>query len=280
MAYPDRFLLAGIMGHPVMHSRSPRLHNFWLEKHGLLGRYVPLAVKPEGLAAALKALPALGFRGCNLTIPHKVLALPMMDRTDAASKRIGAINCVTVEDDGSLSGTNNDGYGYIESIRAERPAWKADAGPIVVLGAGGGARAILVALADSGAREIFLLNRTDARATALARELGAPIKSAAWADRSRVLDGAAMVINSTSQGMVGQPALEIDLDALPKAALVSDIVYIPKETPLLAAARARGNPTVGGLGMLLHQARPAFKGWFGVMPEVTAELVAAIEATL
>jgi shikimate dehydrogenase len=280
MAHPDRFLLAGIMGHPVMHSRSPRLHNFWLEKHGLLGRYVPLAVKPEGLAAALKALPALGFRGCNLTIPHKVLALPMMDRTDAASKRIGAINCVTVEDDGTLSGTNNDGYGYVESILAERPTWKADAGPIVVLGAGGGARAILVALADRGAREIHLLNRTDARATELARELGAPVKAAAWPDRNRVLDGAAMVINTTSQGMVGQPALDIALDALPKTALVSDIVYIPKETPLLAAARARGNPTVGGLGMLLHQARPAFKGWFGVRPEVTPELVAMIEATL
>jgi shikimate dehydrogenase len=280
MSHPDRFLLAGIMGHPVMHSRSPKLHNFWLEKHGLVGRYVPLAVKPEGLAAALKALPALGFRGCNLTIPHKVLALPMMDRTDAASKRIGAINCVTVEEDGSLSGTNNDGYGYIQSIRAAHPAWTADAGPVVVLGAGGGARAILVALADAGARTIHLLNRTDARATELAAALGAPVKAAAWADRNRILDGAAMVINTTSQGMVGQPALDISLDALPKTALVSDIVYIPRETPLLAAARARGNPIVGGLGMLLHQARPAFKGWFGVLPEVTPDLVATIEATL
>ncbi len=280
MSYPDRFLLAGIMGHPVMHSRSPKLHNFWLEKHGLVGRYVPLAVKPEGLAAALKALPALGFRGCNLTIPHKILALPMMDRTDAASKRIGAINCVTVEDDGSLSGTNNDGYGYIQSVRAAQPTWRADAGPIVVFGAGGGARAILVALADAGAREIHVLNRTDARATDLAAALGAPLKAVAWADRVRVLSGAAMVVNTTSQGMVGQPALDVELDALPKTALVSDIVYIPRETPLLAAARARGNPTVGGLGMLLHQARPAFKGWFGVMPEVTPELVALIEATL
>jgi shikimate dehydrogenase len=280
MSHPDRFLLAGIMGHPVMHSRSPKLHNFWLEKHGLVGRYVPLAVKPAGLAAALKALPALGFRGCNLTIPHKILALPMMDRTDAASQRIGAINCVTVEEDGSLSGTNNDGYGYIEAIRAEHPRWKADAGPIVVLGAGGGSRAVLVALADAGARTIHLLNRTDARAIELAAALGSPIKAVAWADRNRVLDGAAMLINTTSQGMVGQPPLEISLEALPKTALVSDIVYIPRETPLLAAARVRGNPTVGGLGMLLHQARPAFKGWFGVMPEVTPDLVAMIEATL
>jgi shikimate dehydrogenase len=241
---------------------------------------VPLAVKPEGLGSALKALPALGFRGCNLTIPHKILALPMMDQIDAASKRIGAINCVTVEEDGSLSGTNNDGYGYIESVRAAHPTWKANAGPIVVLGAGGGSRAILVALADQGAREIHVLNRTDARATELAAALGTPIKATAWTDRNRVLSGAAMVVNTTSQGMVGQPALDIDLDALAKSALVSDIVYIPRETPLLAAARARGNPTVGGLGMLLHQARPAFKGWFGVMPEVTPDLVAAIEATL
>jgi shikimate dehydrogenase len=280
MSHLDRFLLAGIMGHPVMHSRSPKLHNFWLKKHSLVGRYVPLAVKPEGLAAALKALPSLGFRGCNLTIPHKILALPMMDRTDAASKRIGAINCVTVEADGSLTGTNNDGYGYIESVRAEQPHWKADAGPIVVLGAGGGARAVLVALADAGARTIHVLNRTDARATELAAALGNPISAVPWGDRNRVLGGAAMVINTTSQGMVGQPPLDISLDALPKTALVSDIIYIPRETALLAAARARGNPTAGGLGMLLHQARPAFKSWFGVMPEVTPELVAAIEATL
>jgi shikimate dehydrogenase len=280
MSHPEQFLLAGIMGHPVMHSRSPKLHNFWLEKHGMVGRYVPLAVKPEGLAAALKALPALGFRGCNLTIPHKILALPMMDRTDAASKRIGAINCVTVEEDGSLSGTNNDGYGYIQSVRAAHPNWKADTGPIVVFGAGGGSRAVLVALADAGARKIYLLNRTDARAGELAAALGTPVKAVAWADRNRVLDGAGMVINTTSLGMVGQPSLDISLDTLPTSALVSDIVYIPRETRLLAAARARGNPTVGGLGMLLHQARPAFKSWFGVLPEVTPELVATIEATL
>ena len=280
MAHPDRFLLAGIMGHPVMHSRSPRLHNYWLEKHGLAGRYVPLAVQPEGLKAALRALPALGFAGCNLTIPHKVLAMALVDRFDSASKRIGAINCVTVQPDGSLSGTNNDGFGLIESIIAAQPGWKANAGPIAVLGAGGGARAILVALADRGAPEIRLLNRTDGRAAQLAAELGAPVKAVAWADRTHALAGAAMVVNTTSQGMVGQTALDLALDKLPKTALVSDIVYIPRETPLLASARLRGNPTVGGLGMLLHQARPAFKGWFGIMPEVTPELVALIEATL
>lgn len=277
---PDRFLMAGVMGFPVMHSRSPRIHNYWLEKHGLNGRYVPLAIRPEGLQAALKALPALGFAGCNLTIPHKEVAMRLVDRLDAASKRIGAINCVTVEKDGSLSGTNNDGFGYIACVLQAYPTWRADAGPIVVLGAGGGARAVLVALAERGAREIRLLNRTNTRASLLAEDLGSPIRAMSWADRSQALEGAAMVVNTTSQGMVGQPALDIELDNLPRTALVSDIVYIPKATPLLAVAKARGNPTVGGLGMLLNQARPAFKAWFGVMPEVTPELVAMIEATL
>lgn len=277
---PDRFLLAGVMGFPVMHSRSPRLHNYWLENHGLNGRYVPLAIRPEGLQAALRALPALGFAGCNLTIPHKETAMRLVDRVDATAKRIGAINCVTVEKDGSLSGTNNDGFGYIECVRAEYPNWRADAGPIVVLGAGGAARAVLVGLIERGAKEIRLLNRTDTRASLLAEDLGVPIKAMSWAQRSEALDGAAMLVNTTSQGMVGQPALDIELERLPRSALVSDIVYIPKVTPLLAVAKSRGNPTVGGLGMLLHQARPAFKGWFGIMPDVTPDLVAMMEATL
>ena len=277
---PDRFLLAGVMGFPVMHSRSPKIHNYWLEKHGLSGRYVPLAVRPEGLQAALRALPALGFSGCNLTIPHKETAMRLVDKLDAASKRIGAINCVTVEKDGSLSGSNNDGYGYIQSVLHAQPKWRVDAGPIVVLGAGGGARAVLAALAERGAREIRLINRTDTRASLLAEDLGAPIKAIPWSERAHALKDAAMLVNTTSQGMIGQPALDIEIETLPRTALVSDIVYVPKMTPLLAVAKARGNPIVGGLGMLLHQARPAFKGWFGIEPEVTPELVAMIEATL
>ena len=272
--------MAGVMGFPVMHSRSPMLHNYWLKQHGLKGHYMPLAVRPEGLEAALKALPALGFAGCNLTIPHKETAMRLVDRLDAASKRIGAINCITVEKDGTLSGSNNDGYGYIQSVVQAYPNWRADAGPIVVMGAGGGARAVLVALVERGAREIRLLNRTDTRASLLAEDLGAPIKAVTWSDRAKALDGAAMLINTTSQGMVGQPALDIELETLPRSALVSDIVYIPQITPLIAVAKARGNPTVGGLGMLLNQARPAFKGWFGIMPDITPELVAMIEATL
>jgi len=276
----ERFLMAGVMGWPVMHSRSPRLHNYWLQKHGLAGVYVPLGIKIEGLGAALRALPALGFSGCNLTIPHKVEALKIVDNLDPLAKRIGAANCIVVGPDGSLNGFNNDGWGYIENVVDRVPGWRADAGPVVVVGAGGGARAVIVGLQDRGAREIRLVNRSPERAAALVAQIGGSITTIAWNDRNRALDGAAMVVNTTSQGMVGQPALDLSLDVLPKTALVSDIVYTPLETPLLAAARKRGNPTVDGLGMLLHQARPAFEAWFGVQPEVTAELRQSIEATL
>jgi shikimate dehydrogenase len=279
MTHPDRFLLAGVMGFPVMHSRSPRLHNYWLAQHGLAGAYLPLAIRAEGLRAALRALPALGFSGCNLTIPHKETALAIVDRVDPVARRIGAINCVVVAPDGSLEGQNHDAFGYIESIREAQPGWRADAGPIVVVGAGGGARAVLVSLIDQGARELRLVNRTFARAATLERELGSPVRALPWEHRQALLAGAAMLINTTSQGMVGARPLDLALDALPSSALVSDIIYIPRETPLLAAARKRGNPTVNGLGMLLHQARPAFHAWFGIMPEVTPELRAMIEAT-
>jgi shikimate dehydrogenase len=279
MTHPDRFLLAGLMGFPVMHSRSPKLHNYWLARHGLIGAYLPLAIRTEGLRAALRALPALGFSGCNLTIPHKEAALAIVDRVDPVARRIGAMNCVVVAPDGSLEGQNHDAFGFVESIREAQPNWRADAGPIVVIGAGGGARAVLVSLIDQGAREIRLVNRTPSRAAALQRDLDGPITALAWEKREDALAGAAMLINTTNQGMVGTPPLDIALDALPSTALVSDIVYIPRETPLLAAARKRGNPTVNGLGMLLHQARPAFRAWFGIMPEVTPEVRAMIEAT-
>lgn len=280
MPHSDRFLLAGIMGWPVMHSRSPKLHNYWLQKHGLAGAYVPLGVKPEGLRAALRALPALGFSGCNITLPHKIEAMGAMDDLDPVAKRIGAMNCVVVRPDGSLHGTNYDWYGYIESVREAAPGWRADAGPITVLGAGGGCRAVLVGLIDSGAREIRLANRSRAKAEQLAEHLGGPIKVVDWDKRDRALDGAAMLVNTTSMGMTGQLELELSLNALPVDALVSDIVYAPLETKLLATARKRGNKTVNGLGMLLHQARPAFRDWFGILPDVTPDLRASIEATL
>jgi shikimate dehydrogenase len=279
MTHPDRFLLAGLMGFPVMHSRSPKLHNYWLAQYGLIGAYLPLAIRTEGLRDALRALPALGFSGCNLTIPHKEAALAIVDRVDPVARRIGAMNCVVVAPDGSLEGQNHDAFGFVESIREAQPNWRADAGPIVVIGAGGGARAVLVSLIDQGAREIRLVNRTPARTAALQRDLGGPITALAWEKREDALAGAAMLVNTTNQGMVGTPPLDLALDALPPTALVSDIVYIPRETALLAAARKRGNPAVNGLGMLLHQARPAFRAWFGIMPDVTPELRAMIEAT-
>ena len=279
MSHPDRFLLAGVMGDPVMHSRSPKLHNYWLAKYGLTGIYVPLAITAANLRAALRALSALGFSGCNLTIPHKEAALDIVDKLDPLARRIGAVNCVVVASDGSLEGRNHDGFGYIESVREAQPEWRADTGPIVVIGAGGGARAVLVSLIDQGAREIRLVNRTLARGKALAGDLGGPITALAWEKREAALEGAAMLINATNQGMLGEPPLDLALDRLPVRALVSDIVYIPRETVLLAAARKRGNATVNGLGMLLHQARPAFHAWFGIMPEVTPELRAMIEAT-
>ena len=280
MSSPERFLLAGVMGWPVMHSRSPLMHNYWFRQHGLAGTYVPLAIEPQGLAAALKALRPLGFAGCNLTIPHKQQALAIVDEVDSVAKRIGAISCVVVRPDGSLSGTNNDWFGFVHNLKQEQPGWLADAGPVVVLGAGGGARAVCYGLMQEGAKEIRLVNRTFARAKGLAGEFGGPIQALPWERRHDSLEGAAMVVNATSQGMVGQPALDLRLDKLSKTALAADIIYIPLETPFLAAARQRGNRTANGLGMLLHQGRPAWKLWFGIEPVVTAELRSMMEKSI
>jgi len=280
MAHSDRFFLAGVMGWPVMHSRSPMLHNYWFKQHGLAGSYVPLAIRPEHLAAALRGLHPLGFAGVNVTIPHKQEAMKIVNEVDALARSIGAISCVIVKPDGSLAGTNNDCYGFIHAVRQEQPGWRADAGPIVVIGAGGGSRAVCYGLAQEGARELRLVNRTFDRAQEIAERFGGPIRALPWADRHDALGGAAMVVNTTSCGMVGQPALDITLDKLPQGALAADIIYIPLETPFLAAARKHGNRTINGLGMLLNQGRPAWKAWFGVEPEVTAELRAMVERTI
>jgi shikimate dehydrogenase len=280
-----RAALAGIMGWPVGHSLSPRLHGFWLRQHRIDGAYVPLAVAPDRLGQALRALPALGFRGVNLTIPHKEPALAVVDRITPAAARIGAVNTVIVGPDGLL-GDNTDGYGFMASLAAGAPGWRAWDGPAVLLGAGGAARAIAVALIDAGAPELRLVNRTQERTEALAgqigdiaREHGAALAVLPWQHRDALV-GASLLVNTTSLGMTGQPPLEIDLQGLPRAALVTDIVYSPLETGLLAAARARGHAVIDGLGMLLHQARPGFRAWFGVDPEVSEALRATVLAGL
>jgi shikimate dehydrogenase len=274
------FGLAGVMGWPVAHSRSPKIHNHWLQQHGLNGSYVLLPVAPGNLKVALPGLAALGFRGCNVTIPHKVDALSLVHELDPVARRMGALNTIVVQPDGSLKGFNNDGFGYIQSLLDAKPDWRADAGPITVLGAGGAARAVVLSLAERGAREIRLINRSFDKAQALANEFGGPIKALPWSERHAALADVALLVNTTNQGMHGNPDLDLQLDALTVSALVSDVIYVPLETPLLAAARKRGNATVNGLGMLLNQARPAFHAWFGVMPEVTPELRQMVEATL
>jgi shikimate dehydrogenase len=274
--------LAGIMGWPVAHSRSPALHGFWLAEHRLDGAYVPLAVPPDRLEQALRALPALGFRGCNLTIPHKQAALKVMDRVDPFVQRIGAMNTVIVAADGSLEGSNTDVFGFRENLREQAADWDAADGPAVVLGAGGSARSVIAALTAAGVDEIRLVNRTLDRARTLAGELTAPgtqISIHPWPSRAEILSGAGILVNTTSLGMDKEPPLEIDLSALPKAAVVVDIVYVPLETGLLAAARQRGHRVVDGLGMLLHQGRPGFEAWFGTAPRVTPALRAAMLAT-
>ncbi len=268
----QKFVLAGVMGWPVAHSRSPVIHNHWMAQYGLRGAYVLLPVQPENFEAAIRGLPALGFAGCNVTIPHKVNAMKMMDFVDPVAKAMGAINTIVVQPDGSLHGYNNDGFGYIQSLRDAQPDWRGDAGPALVLGAGGAARAIVLSLLNEGAPEVRLVNRTREKAQALADEFGPRVKVLDWAERNDAMAGVALLVNTTNQGMHGQPELAVSLAALPEQALVSDAIYIPLETALLKNARLRGNPVVNGLGMLLNQARPAFKAWFGVMPEITPTL--------
>jgi shikimate dehydrogenase len=271
---------AGVMGWPVEHSRSPVLHRFWLRQYAIAGDYTLLPVPPEGLEAALRALPKRNFAGCNLTLPHKEAALAIIDEVEAVARRIGAVNTIVVRRDGTLEGRNTDAYGFLAHLQQTQPGWHAAAGPVVVLGAGGGARAVVAALMDAGVAEIRLVNRHRERATTLAAALSAPVRIVDWADRADALTGTALLVNTTSLGMAGQPSLTLALDALPETAVVYDIVPVPLITPLLAAAAARGNAVVEGLGMLLHQARHGFAAWFGVLPEVTPALRAAVVATL
>ncbi|HVJ42657.1 MAG TPA: shikimate dehydrogenase [Dongiaceae bacterium] len=275
-------LIAGVFGWPVTHSRSPRLHGYWLQQYGIDGAYIPFATPPAQFEPALHSLAMLGFRGANVTLPHKEVAFDLVDQRTDRAKRIGAVNTVVVQEDGTLLGDNTDGFGFVEHLRASVPDWQPLAGPAVVLGAGGAARAIITALLEAGVPQIRLVNRTRERAEQVAGAInsqnfgGSNFRGRVlvddWERRDALLEGAALLVNTTQLGLAGQPPLELDLAALPREAVVDDIVYVPLETPLLAAARQRGNRVVDGLGMLLHQARPGFAAWFGVEPEVTPEL--------
>jgi shikimate dehydrogenase len=274
------FTIAGVMGWPVAHSRSPLIHNYWISHHQLKGAYGLFTVNPNNLEAAIRGLQALGLAGCNITIPHKVNAMAYVDSVHPLAQRMGAINTIVVQSDGALHGFNHDGFGFIQSLIESQPHWKADAGPIVVIGAGGAARGIVVSLLDAGATDIRIINRTHSKAEELAHLFGTAVTAVKWQEREDALTDASLLINTTNQGMHREPALDLPLDNLPTATLVFDAVYIPTETPLLKDARLRGNTTLNGLGMLLHQARPAFHAWFGVMPEVTPALYKEIVQTI
>jgi shikimate dehydrogenase len=275
MTLSGKARVAAVIGWPVAHSRSPRLHGHWLQRYAIDGAYVPLAVRPQVFTRALQALADLGFAGANVTLPHKEAALATADEVSPRARAIGAANTIVVRG-GRLLADNTDGYGFLENLRQSAPAWHPAAGPAVVLGAGGAARAVVHALLEAGVAELRLANRTRSRAETLAQSF-AGVRVFDWGD-ARVLEDAALLANSTSLGMSGQPPLEIALDRLPPAALVTDLVYSPLETALLSSARARGNATVDGLGMLLHQARPGFAAWFGREPEVDEALRRAVLA--
>ncbi|MBS0519918.1 MAG: shikimate dehydrogenase [Proteobacteria bacterium] len=278
---------AAIVGWPVEHSRSPALHGFWLKQHGIDGYYGRLPVEPtrpalETLVAFLRQTPQA--RGCNLTLPHKVEIMPLLDRIHPDAARIGAVNTVIKHADGMLEGRNSDAFGFLAALKEGAPEWTAAAGPVVVLGAGGAARAVVASLVDAGVPELRLVNRTQQAAIELGLAFtprdGRRIAVERWEDRAAILEGATLLVNTTSLGMKGQPSLDLDLARLPPSAAVYDIVYVPLETPLLAAARARGNRCIDGLGMLLHQGRMGFEAWFGAKVAVSPEQRHAVAADL
>jgi len=272
MSITGQTLLSGIIGWPVAHSRSPQLHGYWLDKHSINGAMVPLAVRPDALPDAVQGLVALGFRGANVTIPHKEAVLELMDEVAPLARRIGAVNTITVKD-GRLHGSNTDAFGFLAHLKASAPDWRADQGPVAVLGAGGAARAVIAALDEDGVEEIRLINRTRERADAVATHFeGAPLTVMDWEDREDVLEDVSLLVNATSLGMTGKQPLDMRLASLPETAVVYDLVYVPLETPLLKRAREIGARPVDGLGMLMHQARPAFHAWYGVDPQVDAGL--------
>jgi shikimate dehydrogenase len=260
--------LAGVLGHPIAHSKSPRLHGFWLKRMGIDGHYIPMDVTPNDLAAAFQTLPKLGFQGVNITIPHKEAALALADIVTERAAKIGAANTITFLPDGQIHADNTDGIGFIANLRDHAPSWRADRGPAAILGAGGAARAIIWALLDAGVTELRITNRTRARADALSVEFGPNLRVFDWDHAAQMLDGAMTVVNTTSLGMAGQGDFPFGFGALDARATVTDIVYNPLKTLFLSQAEAHGCTIVDGLGMLLHQAAPGFARWFGQMPQV------------
>ena len=272
--------LAAVIGWPVRQSVSPVLHSFWLKQHGLKGAYVALPIAPENFGRCVSALPLMGFAGANVTVPHKEAAFALASDLDEDARATKAVNTL-VFDDQRIRGLNTDVRGFAASLSESFGDDLARSGPAVVLGAGGAARAIVRALTRVGAPEIRLVNRTKSRAETLAAQSqGGRVSVCSWGEWEKIFRDARLLINTTSLGMTGKPSLELSLDGLPREAAVADIVYNPLQTDLLAKAKARGQPTMDGLGMLMHQAVPAFAAWFGVTPKVTRELRAELERAL
>ncbi len=271
--------VACVIGWPVKHSRSPVIHRFWLNQLGLDGDYIIQPVEPERIVHFFAGFAGSGFVGCNVTVPHKEAAFAAVDRREAAAEETGALNTVWIED-GRLVGTNTDAIGFLANLDAEAPGWDADAGPAVVLGAGGAARAVVWALLQRGFAPVTVVNRTRERAKALAVRFGSRVTVAGWEQLPRRLASARVLVNTTTLGMHGQPLLEVDVARLPRDAVVNDLIYVPLETPLVTSARLSGLRAVGGLGMLLHQAVPGFMHWFGKRPEVTPALAAAVRKSI
>ena len=268
--------LAGVIGDPIFQSRSPKLHGHWLDRYGIEGRYIPLHVTEGNLATVVRALPKMGFVGANVTIPHKISIMSLADQVSDRAILIGAANTLTFREDGRILADNTDGYGFMANLKENAPDWDPKAGPAVVFGAGGAARAIIVALSDAGVPEILLSNRTRPKAEALKAEFGTRLKIVDWVQAGNCLEDANLVVNTTSLGMIGQPELRVPLDGLKANTVVNDLVYSPIETNLLKTAKKLGCATVDGLGMLLHQAVPGFERWFGQTPKVDSELRKAV----
>jgi len=268
----EKKLKSGVIGWPVMHSLSPRLHQYWLKEYNINGSYEALEINPNEIHAFIKNLSSNGFIGANVTVPYKETAANIVDVLDENSNRLGAINTIVVGKDGLIYGSNTDGFGFMENLKSNFPQWEPKNGPVVLLGAGGAARAITASLLDAKVPEIRLTNRTYKKTQNLVNKIGGSVKIYDWKNRSKILQDASLLINTTTLGMIGNPGLEINLDLLPLNAVVMDIVYSPLKTRLLEQAENRLNPFINGLGMLLHQARPGFHQWFGKNPEVTCKL--------